>query len=78
MQKFSLEFILHAQGTTEQAIQSSLSEFGESVTVTDCLDSGSAAKNFKVNMLAEDPTVIFDVCSQFGRIKSVKIDEQKS
>lgn len=73
-----MEFILHAQGATGQAIQSSLSEFGEDVTVTDCRDTEGAAKNFRVEMLAEDPTVIFDVCSQFGRIKSVKIDEQKS
>ncbi|MCX5711055.1 MAG: hypothetical protein NT060_03730 [Candidatus Omnitrophica bacterium] len=78
MQKFALEFILHAQGTTGEAIQSSLAEFGDEVKVEDCLDSNGSAKNFKVNMLAVDPMVIFDVCSQFGRIKSAKIDEQKS
>jgi dihydroxyacetone kinase-like predicted kinase len=77
MQKFVMEFILHCQGASEQAIQSSLSEFGEGVEVTDCCDSESSAKNFKVNMLADDPMVIFDVCAQFGRIKSVKIDEKE-
>lgn len=68
---------MHAQGTTGQALQGSLEEFGEEVKVEDCLDTGAETKNFKVRMIAEDPMVIFDVCSQFGRIKSVKIDEQE-
>jgi len=32
-------------------------------------------KDFKIRISTEDPTIIFDTCSQFGRLKSVKIRE---
>jgi hypothetical protein len=32
-------------------------------------------KNFRVSLKTEDPTIIFDTCAQFGKIKSVKINE---
>jgi dihydroxyacetone kinase-like predicted kinase len=77
MQRFSLEFILYIHSASLQSLQSSLAEFGENIEITeDSLEE--AGRNLKVNMVAEDPTLIFDVCSQFGRIKSIKVDEIKS
>ena len=29
-------------------------------------------------MKAQDPTVIFDICAQFGRIRSVKVQEKEA
>ncbi|MCX5702080.1 MAG: hypothetical protein NTW64_03765 [Candidatus Omnitrophica bacterium] len=32
-------------------------------------------KKFKISLHTLDPTIIFDTCAQFGKIKSVKINE---
>jgi dihydroxyacetone kinase-like predicted kinase len=75
MQRYHLDFILTAYSTSADEIKNSLTEFGEGLEVIDCQDSTTLAKNFKIKINAEGPTVIFDICAQFGRIKSVKIDE---
>lgn len=75
MQNFHLEFILHVIDTPLEQVKSSLAEFGEGLEITDCQEEESRGKNLKVKIKTEDPTVIFDLCSQFGRIKSVKINE---
>jgi hypothetical protein len=33
-------------------------------------------KDFKIRISTEDPTIIFDTCAQFGRLRSIKIDEK--
>lgn len=75
MNKYSLEFILHTHKTSKEAVRSSLSEFAENIEIVDCLDPDIRGKHFKINISTQDPTVIFDICSQFGRIKSIKVDE---
>lgn len=77
MQKFILEFILHTQNATLEMIKSSLGEFAEEIEVMDCMDATGEAKNYKINLRAEEPTLVFDLCSQFGRIKSAKVNEEK-
>jgi len=74
--KFKLEFNLHAYNTTLEAVKTSLAEFGELLEISENKDSSERGKNFKVNINTEDPTIVFDVCSQFGRIRSVKIEEE--
>ena len=73
-EKFNIEFILHAYNITIDQIKSSLTEFGDSLEIVDCMNSQEKGSNFKVNISTEDPTLIFDVCSQFGRIRSVKVN----
>jgi dihydroxyacetone kinase-like predicted kinase len=75
MSKYSLEFILHTQGASIQTIKNSLAEFGDGLVVSDYQDTFDSGNNFKVNINTEDPTVIFDVCAQLGRIRSVKVNE---
>jgi dihydroxyacetone kinase-like predicted kinase len=70
--KYSLEFILHTKNTSAKMIKSSLAEFGNDLVVDPCPDHGESC-NYKVNMITEDPTLVFDLCSQFGRIRSVKV-----
>lgn len=77
MQKYQLEFILHTFNTPLSKVKSSLSEFGEGLKLSpadSCLNA-DAVKDIKINMNTNDPELIFDICSQFGRIKTVKIDE---
>lgn len=73
--KFKLDFTLHAYNTTLEAIKASLAEFGEKLDISEVVDPSQKGKNFRININTEDPTIIFDVCSQFGRIRSVKVSE---
>lgn len=75
-QKYHLEFILRVHGVTAQKIKNALAEFAEELEIADCRESKEEPKEFKINVNAEEPTVIFDICAQFGRIKSVRIDEE--
>ncbi|MFA5096417.1 MAG: hypothetical protein WC478_03645 [Candidatus Omnitrophota bacterium] len=73
--KFRLEFNLQAYNTTLEAVKSSLAEFGEKLIIAEVAGHAEKGKNFKVNINTEDPTIVFDVCSQFGRIRSVKVED---
>ena len=77
--QFALEFTLRVQGACGEEIKNALCEFGEGLTVNP-LPKNSAAKSqdFKVFLTAEDPTLVFDACAQFGRIVSIKVDEIKN
>lgn len=68
--RYNIEFILSARRITAEEIKNYLAEFVDKIEVSVC---GEA--EFKVSLRALDPTIIFDTCAQFGRIKSVKIDE---
>ena len=70
--KYSLEFILHSKNTSVKMIKSSLAEFGNDLVVSQGLGHGENC-NYKVTMTTEDPTLVFDLCSQFGRIRSIKV-----
>lgn len=72
MIKYFMEFTLQAADISEEVIRNSITEFGSEVEV---LPLGGA--DFRIHICTEDPTIIFDVCSDFGRITSVKVDEQR-
>lgn len=72
--KYALEFILHAKGSSAKNIKSALAEFGSNLEVIDCQKHPESC-NYEVSMTTEDPTLVFDLCSQFGRIRSVKVHE---
>ncbi len=73
--KYTLEFILHAKDSSPKAIKGALAEFGGDLVVSECQESGESC-NYQVNMITEDPTLVFDLCSQLGRIRSVKVHEK--
>jgi len=72
--KYVLEFILHAKDSSPKIIKSSLAEFGSDLVVSDSQEPGEDS-NYKVSLTTEDPTLVFDLCSQLGRIRSVKVHE---
>jgi dihydroxyacetone kinase-like predicted kinase len=74
MPKYSLEFILHIQDATVEIVKNSIREFGEDIEVRE-LPRGDAAKgkDLNIHIRTEDPTIVFDICAEFGRIKRVKI-----
>lgn len=75
MQDYKLEFILHTHNSTKESIKGSLSEFAEGLEIAEHNEADSKGNNFKINLITQDPTVIFDICGQIGRIRQVKIDE---
>jgi len=78
MDKYYLEFILSMRDSSLEAIKSSLSEFGEEIKICGPLeDKGIQPHDLKVSILTQEPTIVFDICSEFGRIKSVKASEVK-
>jgi len=81
MDKYNLEFVLHIHSTSVEMIRNSIAELGEDLQIhtltqeheakgRSCLPAG---RDLKIHILTEDPTIIFDTCAEFGRIKSVKI-----
>jgi len=75
MQKYLLEFILHAQNTASEVIRNSLAEFAEGLEIHQ--DINTKGKDFRVLLRTDEPTVIFDICSQLGRIRKIKVNEVK-
>jgi dihydroxyacetone kinase-like predicted kinase len=79
MLKYYLEFILNAKDITPEVLEDSFTQLGEGLEVSRILEEDSEpGENFKIHIHTQDPTLVFDTCSQFGRIKSVKIDEKHS
>ena len=77
MQKYQLEFILSTYENSPDGFKNSIIEFGEDIKIVEVPDvSETKTKNFKINIRTQDPALIFDACAEFGRIKSVKIDEE--
>jgi dihydroxyacetone kinase-like predicted kinase len=75
--RYQMEFVLHGHSLTASKIKNALSEFGDSLEVSECEDPITSGNNFKVCVISEDPTVVFDICAQFGRIKTVKVHEME-
>lgn len=73
MSKYNLEFILHTLNTKAETLRSSLAEFGEDLEISQSQDDKPSGRDFKVSMNTEEPTAVFDICSQFGRIRSIKV-----
>ncbi|MDD5409547.1 MAG: hypothetical protein PHC71_05615 [Candidatus Omnitrophica bacterium] len=70
--KYNLEFILHAKNSSPKMIKNSLAEFGNDLLVIQCQEQDEKC-NYRVSMTTEDPTLVFDLCAQLGRIRSVKV-----
>jgi dihydroxyacetone kinase-like predicted kinase len=75
--KYKLDFILHVYDFSLQEVNNSLSEFGEGLLVVDSSWQEKRGKDFTVRIKTEDPQLVFDACSQLGRIRSVKIDQEE-
>ncbi len=71
---YSLNFFLQAQNSDADLIRNALLEVGEDITVTSD-DTAPDAGTFQVQMRTREPTLVFDVCGQLGRITSVRVDE---
>jgi len=78
MSRYYLEFILCINDASPETIKNAIMEFGDNLKITDCYEDTPKGKNFKIHIHTQDPTIIFDTCAQFGRIKSVKVNEAET
>jgi len=78
MHKYCLDFVLHIYDTAPKTLRNSLTEFTEKLEIVEADAQACGGNNFKIHIHTEDPTVIFDICAQFGRLKSVKVDEAQT
>lgn len=72
--KYALEFVLHAKDSSPKIIKNALAEFGDDLVVVDCQNPAESC-NYQVSMTTLDPVLVFDLCSQLGRIRSVKVND---
>ena len=60
-----------------ETLKNSIVEFGEDLEILQLQqDDDVKGRDFKIRIYTEDPTIIFDTCAQFVRLKSIKIDEK--
>ncbi len=77
MHRYCLEFILNMQDVSMETLKNSIVEFAEVLEISQMpQDNTIKTRDFKIRVYTEDPTIIFDTCAQFGRLKSIKIDEE--
>jgi hypothetical protein len=78
MHTYYLRFVLHTYQATLQQIKTALAEFGTAIDIAeDKIDAGIRGRQFRIALDSDDPTLIFDTCAHFGRIKQVKVEEKK-
>ncbi|MFA5356486.1 MAG: hypothetical protein WC301_03675 [Candidatus Omnitrophota bacterium] len=73
-----MEFILKIYNASVETLRDSIAEFGDEIEVMELpRDNEGKGRDFRIRMRAEDPTIIFDTCAQFGRLGSVKVNDLK-
>jgi dihydroxyacetone kinase-like predicted kinase len=75
MSRYYMEFVLNTSCQKPQEIKDSIAGLGEDIEVLRVQPGPSLGEDFKISASTLDPTLIFDVCAQLGRIKTVKIEE---
>ena len=78
MSRYSLEFILKIYNASVETLRDSVSELGEGLTILELpQDNGEKGRDFRICICTEDPTLVFDTCAEFGRLRSIKITDSK-
>ncbi|MCM8789622.1 MAG: hypothetical protein NC916_01180 [Candidatus Omnitrophica bacterium] len=54
-QRVNLEFILHTHEPSNQLIKSSLSEFGDDLSIADIMDNETKGRNIKCLLIPKTP-----------------------
>ncbi len=74
---YSIEFILHINNASIKMLRDAIIDFGTGLEITACRSHVGKGMSLKISINTLEPTIIFDTCAQFGRIKSVKIHQEK-
>jgi len=77
---YSVELTINICDASVDALKDSLLALGDDLNLNEIGQANAKArtvKTVKVHIRTVDPQLVFDACSQFGRLKSVKINETK-
>ena len=69
---------MNTQNASLKDLEDSLGRLGDGLEISGICRESVTQEDFKICITTEDPTVIFDACAQFGRIKSIKINEAQA
>lgn len=72
---YRVEFILNNSNISEESLRNSLKDLGEDLCIDKQLDNATNIGGFKVQIRTEQPHVVFDTCSLFGRLGYIKVNE---
>ncbi len=74
---YHLDFVLSAADTSSDVLKKSLEGCVDNPEILEMPDENSQkCKNFMIQVRTQDPTLIFDICSQYGKISSVRVNEE--
>lgn len=73
---YSVELILSGQGITTETIENQLRDLGRDIQINR-QDDIENIDSFKIQINTEQPEIVFDTCSLFGRLSNIKVDEVK-
>ena len=74
---YHLEFVLQTKDARPEHLRSSLKGLVDVLDILPLEDTHGQGNNYKVQVKTKEPELVFDVCSEYGRLKSVKIEEEK-
>jgi dihydroxyacetone kinase-like predicted kinase len=76
MLRYQVEFILSGHYDSVEIVRETIQGLGTSLEIIPC-EREPLAKGVevKIRVVTDDPTLIFDTCAQFGRMKSIRVAE---
>lgn len=73
--KYNLEFTIYVFDATLDVLKEALKDLGKDIDLKEQEETDGRRKIVRVHIRTDDPYIVFDACSQFGRLKSVKVGE---
>ena len=74
---YDVEFILGGEDLSEQILKDYLKNLGKILEISHVSDGQSEPNAFKIHVQTENPHIVFDTCSLFGKLQRVKVEELK-
>lgn len=75
--KYSVEFTINIYNVSLDVLKASLAELGNDLNLDDTKELDGKERIVKIHIHTDDPHLVFDACSQFGRLRHVKVEEVK-
>ena len=73
--RYSVEFTINIYNTSPQELRSSLTGLGVDLNLEEKKESDEKGEIVRIHIHTDDPYLIFDTCSQFGRLRQVTVEE---
>ena len=68
---------MNIYGASFEELRDCLTNLGDELNLDEIEDTNGKGRSIKIHIHTNDPHCVFDACSQFGRLKSVRVEELK-